>query len=533
MKSFSNSNRKNGRILAMLTAIATAATLTAVCAQPASANTDSWVGATANWNVATDWSEGYLPGSQSQTGYTYPAGPWDDVVINNGGSVTINTNENSGYPSGLNLRDFNLNDGGESGHVGYTAGSSLTVATGGYLSFTPNQINGGSGAGVANGYDATINITGGELLGFGGTTLGDGIGWAGGVQNQVGTGTLNVSAGLFGTSGSVDSGATSSGLTVGNQSNGVVNLSGTGTINTGEYGAISLGAGTPASGFSSYGTGIFTQTGGTLDNGRNFIIGGNATGEYNLSAGTAVVGTNNGTFMIGQNASGTFTMTGGTLTSNNTMQVGGGTGAGTATISGGSLALPNLLVGNSNATGTGKLVISGSGSTGINISVNAGGSPMTSYSNGTLDFQIGSGGVTPITAVSTATGDGRCLINLSGTLELDLLGGFTPTHGQTFALVTTNVTAGDSNGNFGIITANETYNNGFGSVTNAGLNLDPTDAANWSWAVDPIVSGGNTTGYELVATYIGQPTIPEPATLGLMAVAGAGLLLIGRRRKPA
>ena len=521
MSTCQTKNCKNSFITALAAA---AATLTFVCAQPASANSDSWTGGTGNWNVAADWSEKYLPGSQSQTGYTYPSGPWDDVVINNGGSVTINTNENAGYPNGLNLRDFNLNDGGQSGHVGYVSGSSLTVATGGYLSFSPNQTNSGSGLGVANGYDAAINITGGELLGLGGTTLGDGIGWASGVQNQAGTGTLNVSAGLFGTSASVNSGQTSSSLTVGSQSDGVVNLSG-GTINTGEYGAISLGAGTPASGFSSYGTGIFTQTGGTLDNGRNFIIGANAVGEYDLSAGTAVVGTNNGTFMVGQNATGTFTMTGGTLTSSNTMQVGGGTGTGTATISGGSLTLSYLVVGNSAATGTGKLVISGSGSSGININVNAGQSPMTSYSNGTLDFQIGSGGVTPITAVSTATNDGRCLINLSGTLQLDLLAGFTPNHGQTFTLLTTNVTAGDGNGNFGIITADETYYNGFGNVTNTGLKLASADSVDWAWAVNPY-----NGGYALQATYIGQTSIPEPSALGLMAMGSLGILLLPRKR---
>ena len=43
-------------------------------------------------------------------------------------------------------------------------------------------------------------------------------------------------------------------------------------------------------------------------------------------------------------------------------------------------------------------------------------------------------------------------------------------------------------------------------------------------------TNGEMEGIQIVQA---EAPIPEPATLGLMAVAGAGLLLVGRKRKVA
>ncbi len=498
------------------------------------ARANSWTGGDGNWNTPANWSKGYLPGSQSQSGFTYPAGPWDDVSIINGSTVTIDSDLNSGG-NPLNIRGLLVNDGGNPTHTGYTSGTTLTVATGGYLSLEPSQISTGHSLGVANGYDATINISGGQLVNLGSITLGNGIGWGGSpaVQNQVGTGTLNVSAGFLGRNENFTTGATGMSITVGSKSNGVINLSG-GTINTGQYGSVTLGASTPATGFETYGTGLIKQTGGTLENGRAMTVGSAAPGRYELSAGTLVTGTNNAGLTVGKNAKGEFIMTGGTLTTSTTTTIGGGTGDGLLSISDGDVSGPRFVVGNVGLTGTGELRTIGSAGS-ISLSTGAGGSPLRSYDNGTLDFQIGATGVSTIIANNSAPTDGRTIINLAGTLKLELLDGYTPDSGDQFVLVSTNITAAarettDSKSAIlgaGIFTDVGTYyaNNLSGGYTNAGLSLDASNVGSWTYSVDPTYASNGTTinGYQLVATYV-----PEPTSLSLLAVGGLALL---RRRR--
>ncbi len=328
----------------------------------------------------------------------------------------------------------------------------------------------------------------------------------------------------------------------------MVNLSGTGVINTNTnpsgsnfYGGMDLGtgSGTETVGGSPVfypGTGTMNQTGGTFDIGRTVYVGQSSTGIYNMSGGTINSFDSSRHFWIGEDASGTLNVSGGTANLAN-VEVGSDNGNtantpnGLMVVSGGTVNMDSLAVGNPDNVGTGTLRITGSGGSATTVN-------MTSYANAVLDFQIGSSGVSDIAVNNpNSTTDGRAITNLSGILELDLLSGFTPTHGQSFTLLTTdNTGTTDPTTHIayaGIVTANVTYNNGFYNVTNTGLSLAPADTADWSWAVDPISSGSNITGYQLVATYIGQTSIPEPATLGLMAMGGLGILLLGRKRKPA
>ncbi len=569
MKSFSNSNRKNVFLTTLATAAAVAAFGVAGTPQATATNLDQnfWIGPTpgngtsgGNWGTAANWQVNlsinsvnyvghWVPGSNGNGSYDSSITPsgsgatggyQDDEYINNGS--TLNSTPSGGYnytanpytvivntnlSANTSYRDLQINSAFNfAGAPQPQSPVTVEVDSGGYLLSGQTAISGG-------GVDATLAINGGTAYLNGGTSVGQSLNYTSPGQA---TGYLDVSSGTLYTSN----------VYAGNQSNGVVNLSGTGVINTNTtpsggnfYGGVDLGNGSTTvtvNGSPVFypGVGTMNQTGGTLDIGRTVNVGQSSAGYYNMSGGTINSFDPSRHFWIGTNAAGTLNVSGGTANLAN-VEVGSDNGNtsntpnGLLEVSGGTVSMDSLAVGNPDNKGTGTLRITGSGGT---IGTTSPRGELNTYANAVLDFQVGSTGVSALQATTGNPTDGRAIVNLSGTLELDLLGGFTPTHGQTFVLVSTDVTAAASDGEAGIVTNAVTYSaSNVTSYTNAGLNLDPTDAANWSWAVDPVGPSGSPTGYQLVATYIGQPTIPEPATLGLMAVAGAGLLLIGRRKR--
>jgi fibronectin-binding autotransporter adhesin len=162
-------------------------------------------------------------------------------------------------------------------------------------------------------------------------------------------------------------------MTIGQNGNGALNVSGTGSINTKglifgrwnptAHGSRASGAGTLAGGGSittrengfvvgRQGDGVFTQNGGTVTSAPGdfeswTFVGREAgsVGTYNMNAGTLTAGTR---IQVGQDrgSTGTFNLSGGTVTVGNNMSV-GDSGTGTVDVSGGTLNVNNegLIIG--------------------------------------------------------------------------------------------------------------------------------------------------------------------------------------------
>lgn len=87
-----------------------------------------------------------------------------------------------------------------------------------------------------------------------------------------------------------------------------------------------------------------------------------------------------------------------------------------------------------------------------------------------------------------------------------------------------------------LLTDDPNYNTGTantpGIVASAGLNvLDESNIDSWSWTiagVDPGIDGGSTT-FALNKFVITVSAIPEPASLGMLAIAGGGIMFLRRR----
>ncbi len=555
MKSFSKINRKNVFLTTLATAAAVAAVgLTTNAGAATSVNT-YWIGPSGDssqggsWDSAANWVSKFSANSTNYTGHWIPGtngtGNYDSSITPSGPSGGYS---DSGYIMGLagNSTGYTVTmSGNYQADAAYLNG--LNVNAGFHYSTAPNpnspvilDIQAGAylpttlAIGGSGSYGATVNVAG--TVNAGSLRVGAAVG-ASGTYSQT-TSTLNIESG-----GYVTVPGNQWGFSVGaDGANGVLNIQSGGKITVGYPGSIVLGANAPV--VSSHGTftgyGTMNQTGGTTSVNRSILVGYDTNGTFNMSGGTDTIGG----LEVASYGQGTFNLSGGVVTSQGAVIIAGlgeqginagasGSPTGLITITGGTLAGSNLSSGNSSGSGTAELQIVGTGGT-LNFAAGAGASGMQTFANSTLDFQIGSGGVSTITADgggSTSTqNDTRDVVALSGTLELDLLGGFTPVTGQVYTLITTNVVTATNAAYMGIVTTNTLLNNysNNGNYQNTGLSLAAMDNGLWSFNVVVNAAG---TATELQATYIGQPTIPEPATLGLMAVAGAGLLLIGRRKR--
>ena len=546
MSTCQTKNRKNGFITA-LAAAAALTTLGLAGAPNAMANLaeNMWSAASGGamvggtWGTAANWSANRVPGSNG--GYT------DYTMIDNTNPAGSNTNGftvtvSSNYSSyGPNIGTVSLN-----APYGYNVQGSdsspvaMDVTAGGYLA-----TGGGVGVGGAGSYGATLNVDAGGTVKAAQVFIGNGF--AGSQAPSV----FNITGTVY-----LTTGGNNTGLGVGNQDNGTVNLSEAGLIapsaNTPlEFGLGTIGGTGPLAGTGGEGT--MNQSGGTVTMNGDLDVGMNSVGVYNFQNGAINGG---GNVRVGDGAQGTFTMTGGNLTTgaNNQTQLFIGTNGTNATnglfsISGGTVATtgglvgpPMLQVGSGNGLGSGELRVTGSGSS-ITLLAGTAQPTMVTYSNSTLDFQIGSTGVSTIYAndsesgytngtLNTAT-DNRDAAGLSGILQIDLLNGFTPVDGTIYTLISSNVVLDPTTAGYsGIVDTAGTQINYYGfTYTDTGLSLASADAGLWELLPVTVNSAGTAT--LLQVEYIGQTSIPEPATLGFMAMGGLGILLLGRKRKPA
>jgi len=204
------------------------------------------------------------------------------------------------------LTSYEMGIGSGAGSVGSYAmsGGSLILAAG-----TPPPIVGGMASSLRVGDfggSGTFNQTGGSVTINGALNIG----------NQGGHGTYNINGGTLNFVGSSQSalGRTSGSSASSGGSTGALNLSGTGTINITDTAMLVLSNWYPSSGITQ-GTGILTQTGGTLavGNTATLYLTGAGDGTYNLNAGTLQIGSNSLQAIFGQNGAYHFNLGGGTI----------------------------------------------------------------------------------------------------------------------------------------------------------------------------------------------------------------------------
>jgi hypothetical protein len=272
----------------------------------------------------------------------------DNAVINNGGTVTVNTSgANSARAVNLDVSNGTLNvqSGGELlattiMRIGHGTSTGTVNQTGGLVGI---DINGG--ADLRIGFDAgatgNYNLDGGELWVADSLSVGqNGTGvmtMTGGWISHSGFFTVGNNPGAHGTftmtGGVVD--MSFGDFEVGDETVGIVNISG-GTFNTPKQNWFSIGN-------RPLGNGTATISGTAVVNTNSMIVGRNATitSTLNVNGGTIntniyndpINGPNGGSFWVGLDAPGQATVTGGTINVQNDVYVGGEVAAGVGQLS--------------------------------------------------------------------------------------------------------------------------------------------------------------------------------------------------------
>lgn len=235
-------------------------------------------------------------------------------------------------------------------------------------------------------------------------------------------GTLNVNA-----NGRLNIGGANGGT-------GILNLSGTGVVNTTTGGTIRIGGGDSPD--SSAGTGTLNVTGGTLNSNSEVWVGQGAaasSGTLNISAGT--VATHNWVAVGRASASGTINLSGGVLTHDGTANAngrfsigsgGGGAGNGTMNQTGGTFTDSTQLI--ISEVGTANYNISGgtvNANGGISMAKGATSATLTLQNGIGLTGALANGGGNEVVNTTTlimgdGTGVGTSTVNLNGgTLALN------------------------------------------------------------------------------------------------------------------
>lgn len=402
-----------------------------------------------NYANPNGWSTGVVP--------FYDTADRHRPYINTGRVVTLDTPDHTAYFVYLNQTS--------SGAPAPTPGSTLRVAPGGSLTATYLRPGGGS----------TVSVEGGQLSATSIT-----------VGYTAGTATLDVSAGSL-------SGSTA----VGESGSGILNITGTGVVN----GSLSVNNGAN--------TGIVNLDGGTLAATSVSIgTGGSGTGTFNLIDGDASLSSR---LRVGSTSQGALYVSGGTLNANAYETFLGGqnntNGIGLLEISGGTTSMSKgMIVGGTDGNG-------GAGTlrmVGAEGDLSLSGVGLDVFPNSALEFVIGTDGVSTIMVHESAASSSTSGSLLAGTLDIDLMGGFAPTVGDTFDLISTGSTYTGATGG--------TFVDGY-DITN--LTLAPEDQAYWSYAVV------NEESRNILRLTNIAP-IPEPAGLALLGLALPALL---RRRR--
>ena len=287
----------------------------------ANALTTTWTAGTSNWDNTLNWTN-----DEPTSG--------DIAIINNGGTASIGGLFDFEYADRL----FLGYDPGNSGHVSMSS-AWLTVSSYEYIGYEGTGTFSQSGGTHSVGADLLI----GHLAESSGTynLTGGALNINGNISSWAGTGNLNIDGGT---------------LTVTGGSIGVDNFI-VGNVN-GASGSYTLASGESISASNNiqigrFGTGVFTQTGGTNSADNYLFIGSGSDGTYNMSGGTLTASIEN----IGLLGTGEFNQTGGTHSVTNDLTLGENTGGtGTYNLNGGALNVDGNIV---DGDGTGSLHIDG------------------------------------------------------------------------------------------------------------------------------------------------------------------------------
>ena len=489
------------------------------------AATNYWDGTIGSWTDTTKWSLGTVPGDTAD--YAFITGGIAQITPGAAPSGAI-TQTQLGGASGANIeistdvefKDVYMADSGQTATISQTAGNVL---------FTGNATTHIGRRGIG-----TYNISAGSLT-HTSTTGNDTHTFIGVYDGAVGA--LNVS----GTGSFVKNGDVVQNTIVGyaSGSQGTIDLSGSGSFtqdasdgqvylanNAGSIGKLnirdnaSFSSGYIHVGHNGYGE--VNQSGGTFYANCYYLrVGSNngSEGVVNLSGGTFEK-SHSGHMYIGEDAGsvGTVNISGGLLDISDAIISVGRNGVGTINQTGGDIDAGWLITGN--GTGSGDYAVSG-GSVDVDryIRILGAGSTMTVsgsdadhiranrflLEDNTLNINLDETGSTLIEADGVIDGgNGYYNAYINGTWNIDTLAGFDGTVGSVYDLMWT---------------AEDFLNT-------EDLNLVNVGATEFEWSiVDNVASDGTAgTGKMLQVT-----VIPEPATLGLFAFVGGGILLIRRR----
>ena len=417
-----------------------------------------------------------IPGGQGGTTESLQIGRFGDGSYTLQDNATLTANHDISVAFGatstgvLNQTGGTLNNTGGWFFLGHDGGG----AQGTYnLSGGTAHIVGRLLDGAGSGSTGTINQTGGTLTVDGDLSVAD-----------QGNGNLNVSAGTINANGGINVGGWNTGT-------GHMAVSGTAVVNTTD---LSISRDDPAGSSSS--TGVFTQSGGTVNVSGHTILGsdpanetnGHTNGTYTLSGGTLNLGTNG--LQLGDpnhpGATGIFNVQGGVLDFRSSkMLIAPGAGSSTAFIyTGGQVR--NLLVIDQEA-GTLELGTAG---------------PLSVAGDGTHSYTLGSAGTFKVDIVNDSGGKlttANGAVTLAGLLQIHETG-VTPLGRQ-----------------FTILDPDSAISGAFSNAPEGGVLLSDSGQAFQITYV-----GGDGDNVVLTA-------VPEPVTVGLLGLAAAGLLIRRRR----
>ncbi len=575
---FSTRPQNFGQIIVRFVGVAAVGTLTAQAG-------NTWTGTTnQDWNTASNWG-GALPSTSAITintatgntpiisttvartgGDTFIGNAASGKLdINNGGSLSTSTkwlfvgqgtngngilNVNSGgtLTSDNDIR-LAINNSSVTSGVGQlnvnggtvtvarvvstdVATSTISVSNGGKLTTTSALNSNGS----SNLYRLTTSsFTSGSLV-----SGASDIRYAAGASSISG-GSVTAGAQLFvGGSGvtsalSIDSGTLSNGswLIVGgdNNSNGTINLSGTGTVNA------TTGAGSTAFttiGANNNAVGVVNQTGGTWNQGGTGIVlgeGGTGSGTYNLSGGVL----NTAKIWKGTGSSGIFNFNGGTLQAKATNNTDFLTGLTRANVRDGGAkintngsdvtvgqALVHSNIGGDSAT-DGGLIKSGSGTLTLTSASNSY-TGATSVSAGTLQVNAGLGSTSGVAVSASATFTGQGTINGTTTLSGSTLSNNSTTTALTLGALTLNAGSNTMNLSLAGSTAKIAVTNAL-TTGGYGSTLNVSNSA-WATGYNNLISYGSFSG-SLSDFTLGSVTgtLGARQTLGSLALSGNNIAL--------
>ncbi len=299
---------------------------------------------------------------------------------------------------------------------------------------------------------------------------------------------------------------------------------------------------TVASGYALYGGGaaatsaFYTISGGTLNlPGYYFGGSGAATSTFTLDVTGGTVNSSHYTY-VAEGGDGTLTVNSGSFNNTAGFQVAHSTGTGTINLNGGMFETTQPITGSA-STGSSYINFNGgtlqatanitsllSNFTAANVQAN-GAVFNTNGNTVTVSQNLLSDPTSPGGIDGGLTKDGAGTLNLTGT-------------GNTYNGNTT-VSAGTLEINSNFLASTSTVSINSGAIMDLNYSSTVTDIVKALY-LNGISQGAGVYGVgHLGSTYfsgtgtltVQGSSIPEPATLGLMAAMGAGLLLVGRRRR--